>query len=145
MACMTRFTAPLASTALVLSVVALAPAAHAQNSASLHGRVLDAASHPGTHAVLRLVSDTTTNASVHPQRYTLIGDALGKFSQEGIAPGAYLVMLFTDGKGTDVLERILLKPGDDTTLRLRMGSHEELVAETTSRMAARLNAAPSMK
>ena len=142
---MTRFTAPLASLALVLSAAALAPAAHAQNSASLHGRVLDAAGQPSVHAILRLVSDTTANATVHPRRYTLLGDALGKFSQEGIAPGAYLVMLFTDGKGTDVLERILLKPGDDTTLRLRTGSHEELVAETPSRMVARLNATTSTR
>ena len=142
---MTHFTALLASASLVLSASALAPAAHAQNSASLHGRVLDAAGRPGSHAVIRLVSDTTATPSVHPLRYTLIGDALGKFRQEGIAPGAYLVMLFTDGKGTDVLERISLRPGDDTVLRLMTGSHEVQVAETTSRMAARLSATMSIK
>ena len=78
------------------------------------------------------MSDTATTSAVHPQRYTLLGDALGKFRQEGIAPGAYLVMLFTDGKGTDVLRQVLLKPGEVTVLELQSASRELQVAGATS-------------
>lgn len=71
---------------------------------------------------------------VHPQRYTLLGDALGKFSQEGIAPGAYLVMVFTDGRGTDVLQRVSLKPGEPAALTLSTSSRDPRLVEIASSM-----------
>ena len=138
---MTRFAASLLSfsSALVLSAVALTPVAHAQSSASLRGRVLDASGRPGLNALVRLVSDTTISSEAHPRRYTLQGDALGKFSQEGIAPGAYLVMVFTDGKGTDILKHISLKPGEVAVLELTTGGQERTieVATSSSSMPAR--------
>ncbi len=88
----------------------------------MSGRVCDGTGRPIAHVVLRLVSDMTLQPSVHPWRYTLIGDSLGKFSQEGIAPGAYLVMLFTDGKGTNLLQSVSLKAGDAPVLEFRVGS-----------------------
>lgn len=115
--------APLrTATALAGFGFLLGTAALAQNSASLSGRALDAAGQPVPNAVVRLVSDTTTHSAVHPQRYTLIGDSLGKFSQEGIAPGAYLVMLFTDGKAAQLLQSVSLKAGDATVLEFSTGS-----------------------
>ncbi len=88
----------------------------------MSGRVSDGTGRPIAHVVVRLVSDMTLQPSAHPWRYTLIGDSLGKFSQEGIAPGAYLVMLFTGGKGTNLLQSVSLKAGDARVLELSMGS-----------------------
>ncbi len=68
---------------------------------------------------MQLVSNQTAHGG-HSWRYTLIGDSLGKFSQEGLAPGAYLVMLFTDGKGTDILRSVQLKAGDARALDLTL-------------------------
>ena len=96
-----------------------ATSASAQSSASLHGRATDATGKPLSNAVVQLVSDQTAHSG-RAWRYTLIGDSLGKFSQEGLAPGAYLVMLFTDGKGTNVLRSVQLKPGDARTIDLTL-------------------------
>ncbi len=101
----------------VLSVAATGT--QAQGSSSLHGRATDAAGNPLQHAVVQLVSDQTTHGG-RAWRYTLMGDSLGKFSQEGLAPGAYLVMLFTDGKGTDILRSIQLRAGDARALDLTL-------------------------
>ena len=96
-----------------------APLAGAQTAASLHGQVTDAHGRPLSNAVVQLVSDQTIRGG-RAWRYTLMGDSLGKFSQEGLAPGAYLVMLFTDGKGTDVLRNVQLKAGDTRALDLTL-------------------------
>ena len=126
---------PFFSAALALGVCT--SAALAQAPARLSGRVLDASGRPGSFAVVRLVSDTGATTAVHPQRYTLLGDALGKFSQEGIAPGAYLVMLFTDGKGTDLLKRVVLRPGEAAVLTLSAGMQELQIAGISSGTAAK--------
>jgi len=117
-----RFASALVGCGLICGSVA-----HGQSSASLSGRVLDGTGSPIAHAVVRLVSDTTAQPSAHPWRNTLIGDSLGKFSQEGIAPGAYLVMLFTDGKGTKLLQGVSLKAGDAGVLQFSMGSRPEVL------------------
>ncbi len=106
--------------------LAFGSVALAQNSASLSGRALDASGRSVSNVMVRLVSDTTVQSSVHPQRYTLRGDSLGKFSQEGIAPGAYLVMLFTDGKAAELLQSVSLKAGDDTVLAFSVGSKPQV-------------------
>ncbi len=105
----------------VLFGVALSAAtsASAQSAASLHGRATDATGKPLSNAVVQLVSDQTAHGA-RAWRYTLIGDSLGKFSQEGLAPGAYLVMLFTDGKGTNVLRSVQLRPGDARAIDLTL-------------------------
>lgn len=95
--------------------------AFGQSPVSLSGQAVDATGRPIPHAVVRLISDTTMQPGARPWRYTLMGDALGKFSQEGIAPGAYLVMLFTDGKAENILQSVLLKPGDTSVLEVHTG------------------------
>lgn len=107
-----------------------ATSAFAQSAASLHGRATDASGKPLSNAVVQLVSDQTSHGG-HAWRYTLIGDSLGKFSQEGLAPGAYLVMLFTDGKGTNVLRSVQLKSGDARALDLTLAPTVQ-VADTSS-------------
>ena len=104
--------------------------ASAQSSASLHGRATDADGRPLSNAVVQLVSGQTPPGG-HAWRYTLIGDSLGKFSQEGLAPGAYLVMLFTDGKGTNVLRSVQLRPGDTQAIDLTLSPTVQ-VAVTSS-------------
>ena len=124
---MNRSTASLLLCSASLAL-GLLPGAHAQTSARFSGRVLNAAGQPQTSAVVRLVSDPTAAPAVHPMRYTIAGDSLGKFSQEGVAPGAYLVMVFTGGKGTDVLKRVQLRPGEVADLTLFTGSKRPEVA-----------------
>jgi hypothetical protein len=104
----------------------LTSAAYAQSSAEFSGRATDAAGRPIRNAVVRLVSDPTSHSSNRAWRYTLIGDSLGKFSQEGIAPGAYLVMLFTDGKGTDMLKQVTLTAGNAAVVNFQQGSGSPL-------------------
>lgn len=99
----------------MLSSVALA-----QSSSSLAGRALDANGQPVNHPVVHLISDPAAHGSA-TWRYTLIGDNLGKFAQEGLAPGAYLVMLSTDGQASDVLESIHLRAGEAAQIVLRPG------------------------
>ena len=89
-----------------------------QSAARIEGQATDASGRPLANAVVRLISDPTSHTNVRPWRYTLVGDSLGKYSQEGIAPGAYLVMLFTDGKGTAVSKNVLLKGGDRSVINL---------------------------
>ncbi len=130
-----RFASALVGCGLICGSVA-----HGQSSASLSGRVLDGTGSPIAHAVVRLVSDTTAQPSAHPWRYPLIGDSLGKFSQEGIAPGAYLVMLFTDGKAANILQSVSLKPGDATVLEFKPGSQQPVrvaILSTTLSMAGK--------
>ena len=106
----------------------------------LSGRALDSVGQPVTNAVVRLVSDTAVQPTTHPQRYTLLGDSLGKFSQEGIAPGAYLVMLFTDGKAANILQHVFLKAGDAAVLEFSVRPTPQLQvagAASTSLMADR--------
>ena len=129
---MTRFAAALASASALL-LLAGVPLAHAQSPARISGQVLDPERHSVSAAVVRLVSDAAAMPGVHPLRYTLIGDSLGKFSQEGVAPGAYLVMVFTGGKGTSVLRRVLLKPGEAVELTLSTSAVESQLAITESR------------
>ncbi len=106
--------------------LAFGSVAFGQSSATLSGRAVDATGRPIVNAVVRLVSDTAVQPVAHPWRYTLIGDSLGKFSQEGIAPGAYLVMLSTDGKAASILQNVSLKPGDATVLDFNVGSRPQV-------------------
>ena len=115
--------------AILLGIVV--PSLVAQSPASLQGHATDAIGRPVSHAVVQLVSDQTAHAG-RTWRYTLMGDSLGKFSQEGLAPGAYLVMLFTDGRATDVLRRVQLTPGGTQQLDLSLGSATLQVAGAAS-------------
>ncbi len=118
---------PLRSaSALAVCGLIFGSVAFGQSSASLSGRAVDPTGHPIANAVVRLVSDSTVHPGTHPLRYTLIGDSLGKFSQEGIAPGAYLVMLFTDGKAANILRSVSLRAGDASVLEVSTGSQPQL-------------------
>lgn len=88
----------------------------AQTAARIQGQATDVAGRPLPNAVIRVISDPTYHNTGRPWRYTLVGDSLGKYSQEGIAPGAYLVMLFTDGKGTSVSKSVFLKAGASSVI-----------------------------
>ena len=114
-----RSRASLLPVLMLGAVFVTANSAQAQSSASLHGRATGADGKPLPNAVIQLVSNQTAHSG-HAWRYTLIGDSLGKFSQEGLAPGAYLVMLFTGGKGTSVLRSVQLKAGDTRALDLEL-------------------------
>ena len=118
--------------ALLLGVSSLTtPFAGAQTAASLHGQATDANGRPLANAVVQLVSDQTVRGG-RAWRYTLMGDSLGKFSQEGLAPGAYLVMLFTDGKGTDMLRSVHLKGGDARVLDLTLAPTVQMAGTSST-------------
>ena len=118
--------------ALVGIASTLTSAAHGQAPASFAGRATDVEGRPIRKAEVRLVSDPTPDMNSRAWRYTVIGDSLGKFSQEGIAPGAYLVMLFTDVKGTDVLKRVMLSPGGTAEMNFGPGRKEPMELAGTS-------------
>ena len=134
-----RFRALLFPALLLGIALPTAPHAGAQTAASLHGRATDANGKPLANAVVQLVSDQTAHGG-HAWRYTLIGDSLGKFSQEGLAPGAYLVMLFTDGKGTDILRSVQLKAGDARALDLTLAPTVQMAGASSTDERRRMRA-----
>ena len=109
----------------------LVAGACAQSPASLHGSAVGADGKPLANAVIQVVSDQTAHSG-RAWRYTMVADSLGKFSQEGLAPGAYLVMLFTDGKGTNVLRSVLLKAGDGQALDLAVAPTVQLAGGSST-------------
>ena len=86
---------------------------------------MDASGLPLRNAVVRLVSDPKSQTSSRPWRYTLLADSLGKFSQGGLAPGAYLVMLFSGERAEHVLNTVFLRPGGTTVLDFAKPSSEQ--------------------
>ena len=134
MPCMKHIGSIHCRSAVVLLGFALAGASAlcGQSAARVEGHATDAAGRPVAHPVIRLVSDPTSHAGSRPWRYTLIGDSLGKYSQEGIAPGAYLVMLFTDGKGTSVLKNISLRAGDDSVVNFTVTTPVQIAGASGS-------------
>ncbi len=126
------------SAVLFGAALSVAPSALGQSAASLHGRATDESGRPLANTVVRLISDQTSRSG-HTWRYTLMGDSLGKFSQEGLAPGAYLVMLFTDGKGSTVLQHLVLKAGEGTELdfKVRSGAAVQMAGNDAMPMDAR--------
>ena len=119
-ACMSDLRTTLCRSAAVFFGLALCSSTFslAQTAARIQGQATDAAGRPLSNAAVRLISDQTYHSTGRPWRYTLVGDSLGKYSQEGIAPGAYLVMLFTDGKGTSVSRSVYLKAGGSSVINL---------------------------
>ena len=116
-----RISAVLFGAVLSVAPSLFAPSLLAQSSASLYGRATDESGRPAANAVVRLVSDQTSYSG-RTWRYTLMADSLGKFSQEGLAPGAYLVMLFTGGRGSTVLLNVTLRAGEAREITLGMNS-----------------------
>ena len=117
--------APLLRVAAALgSLVCLAASASAQTSARVEGHVVDRNGAPLRNAVVRLVSNPVSHGSTRPWRYTLLADSLGKFSQGGLAPGAYLVMLFSGEKAERVLNTVFLRPDGTTVLDFGQPSSE---------------------
>lgn len=129
---LSSYAPPQMASALVCFGLAFSSSAYGQSSASLAGRITDGSGRPVPNAVVRLVSDTTARpGSARTWRYTLIGDRVGKFSQEGIAPGAYLVMLSTDGKFANILQSVSLKEGDTTVIDFVTGSSQQVKVTTS--------------
>lgn len=103
----------------------LSLSAWAQSAARVEGRALDAQGVPLRNAVVRFIADTRSHASPHPWRYTLLADSLGKFSQGGLAPGAYLVMVYSGTKAESVWRTISLVSNATTRLDLQPSSRSD--------------------
>ena len=116
----------------------MATGAHAQGPASLHGTAVGADGKPLANAMIQVISDQTVHSG-RAWRYTMVADSLGKFSQEGLAPGAYLVMLFTDGKGTNVLRSVQLQAGDDRGLDLTPAPSVQLASGSSTAERRRIS------
>ena len=110
--------------AAVGSCLCFASPVSAQSAASVEGRAVDAAGAPIRNAVVRLVADSRSHTGTHPWRYTLLADSVGKFSQGGLAPGAYLVMLFSGSKAESVWRTVSLPPNATTQIDLKPSSSE---------------------
>ncbi len=114
-----RRSRPLLGLASLLSVLCSGSSGLAQTSAAeVQGTALSASGLPLAHAVVRLVSNPSTHSFTHSLRYTLMADALGKFSQGGLEPGAYLVMVSTGEKAEALLQSVWLRPRGTTILHL---------------------------
>jgi hypothetical protein len=97
-------------------------AAYGQDSATLRGRVVDAAGHPLRSAVVRLITDQTSSATSRTWRYKFVVDEFGNYSESGIAPGNYIALLFVDGKGLEVAENVVLKSGDANLVNFELAN-----------------------
>ncbi len=101
-----------------IAIVVAAPAS-AQNTASVHGHVNDAAGTPVGSADVKFTTDKTSEAKDRKYPYSFPTDASGNYTGTGIPPGDYLVVVVKSGVQEDY-QMLTLKSGDDKTLDFDM-------------------------
>ncbi len=72
------------------SCLCSAAPAFAKAAAGVEGHAMDATGAPIRNAVVRRIANPASHTSTHPWRSMLLADSVGKFSQAGLAPEAYL-------------------------------------------------------
>jgi tetratricopeptide (TPR) repeat protein len=111
-----------------IAIVVAAPAS-AQNTASVHGHVNDAAGTPVGSADVKFTTDKTSEAKDRKYPYSFPTDASGNYTGTGIPPGDYLVVVVKSGVQEDY-QMLTLKSGDDKTLDFDMTREEYIKAMT---------------
>jgi hypothetical protein len=99
--------------------------AFSQQPGTVRGNTRDAAGQPLPNAVVRLITDLSlTSGPTRTWRYMAISDSSGNYNLDGVKPGSYVVMLFIDGKASNVLQSVTLHPGESTALNLALAADD---------------------
>lgn len=106
--------APVAVTVLAAAIAA-APAV-AQETASIHGHVQNAAGLPITKGEVRLTTDRAADTKSRKYQYTFPIDANGDYKGSGIAPGNYAGIVFQEERSIDAIDSLDIKANDNKVI-----------------------------
>jgi len=123
-----RVSSTLAAALLVMVAVAQPSRSMAQAAAdgSIHGHVNNPVGQPLTKGEVRLTTDRGPQADMK-FKYTFPLDANGDYKGTGIAPGNYVVLVFSDNKSLDFNESVIFTSGGgDKTVNFDMSRPEYL-------------------
>ena len=131
---MTKFKHLFVTGAAALSLATL-PAAHGQAAqpASIQGHANDEVGVPVKDGEVRLTQDLTTDQAKRKYLYTFKVDANGDYKGTGIAPGTYLVNLFSGPTSVDFQANQEFKPGEDKTENFDLSRAEYIAKESPER------------
>jgi tetratricopeptide (TPR) repeat protein len=93
-------------------------------TASIHGRVLNAAGIALGRGDVKLTTDRGADAKDRKYQYTFPIDQNGNYKGTGIAPNNYVVIVFVDTKSLDFNDNVELKGGDDKAVDFDMSRAE---------------------
>ena len=122
-----RVSSTLAAALLVMVAVAQPSRSMAQAAAdgSIHGHVNNPVGQPLTKGEVRLTTDRGPQADMK-FKYTFPLDANGDYKGTGIAPGNYVVLVFSDNKSLDFNDSVVFTSGGDKTVNFDMSRPEYL-------------------
>ncbi|HTH52767.1 MAG TPA: tetratricopeptide repeat protein [Edaphobacter sp.] len=92
--------------------------------ASIHGHVNNPVGAPITQGQVRLTQDRSADEKSRKYPYSFDIDASGNFKGTGIAPGAYLVIVFVDNKSVDFVDNVNFAAGEDHLVNFDMSRQE---------------------
>ncbi|ADW67902.1 tetratricopeptide repeat protein [Granulicella tundricola] len=101
--------------------------AAAEKTAMVHGKVTQADGRPFEMGQIKFTQDRATPEKDRKYPFTFPVGAGGVFKGEGIPAGAWLAVVYADGKTVDYLE-VTLKAGEDHSLDFDMTREEYLKA-----------------
>jgi tetratricopeptide (TPR) repeat protein len=99
-------------------------------TASIHGKVLNAAGIPITKGEIRLTTDRSAAPADRKYPYTFPIDQNGQYTGTGIAPGNYVVIVFQNNQSVDFNESVSLSNKEDKLVDFDM-SRPEYIAKMT--------------
>jgi tetratricopeptide (TPR) repeat protein len=125
----------LVTAAFALAAWVAGPAFAQPGTATVHGKVNNAAGIPVTSGTVEFTKDKFVEEKDQKFTNTVPLDGNGNYVAKGIAPGDYLVWVRSEGKHIDRLE-LTVKAGDDKTLDFDMTRAEYLKTMTPEQLKA---------
>ncbi|SFS20921.1 Tetratricopeptide repeat-containing protein [Granulicella pectinivorans] len=112
--------------ALLAILGSVTPAQSAAQTApgTVHGHVNNAAGLPIAKGEVKFTTDRTSEEKSRKYPFSFPLDANGDYKGEGLAPGTYLAVVFSDGKSIDFLDNIEIKSGTDKVVSFDMTRKE---------------------
>ncbi len=95
-----------------------------ENTASIHGRVINPVGAPLNGGEIRLTTDKTSEAKNRKFAYTFPIDATGNYKGTGIKAENYVVIVFQQDKSLDFIDNVAFKAGEDKTVDFDMTRKE---------------------
>ncbi len=122
--------ASLATVAATQPPSAFAQTTPAAPTVAIHGHVNNPLGEPVKSAEIKLSTDKTGPSKDRKYEYTFPLDNNGDYKGDGIKPGEYIIVVYSEGKVIDYLTPPAFKPGPDQTLNFDM-TREEYIKSLT--------------
>ncbi len=112
--------------ALLAVVGSVMPARLAAQTApgSVHGHVNNAAGMPIAKGEVRFTTDRTSEEKARKYPYKFTVDGNGDYKGEGLAPGTYLAVVYSDDKSIDFVDNVVIVSGTDKVVNFDMTRKE---------------------